>query len=189
MFARAAAEGAALRARPPAHPRASHSAFGSWRPSHDVVHSLRSISWRKLSLAANLELGVDRAYSPSFVERVKRDLKPETPLCVDHASIPVHPNVLFVLVESLSMHHSQLFGGARDLTPQPRRDRPSIHLHSGFLREWFHHRWRTDRADYRPASCSRRRPLREHGGVQGIRRFVARIAASCCTAPATREFP
>ncbi len=89
-------------------------AFGSWRPS-----TMSYIHYEILEnvLAANLELGVDRAYSPSFVERVKRDLKPETPLCVDHASIPVHPNVLFVLVESLSMHHSQLFGGARDLTP------------------------------------------------------------------------
>ena len=89
-------------------------AFGSWRPStmsyihYEVIQNV---------LAANLELGVDRSYSPAFAEQVKRELKPETPICVDRTGDIAHPNILFVLVESLSMHHSALFGGARDLTP------------------------------------------------------------------------
>lgn len=89
-------------------------AFGSWRPS-----TMSYIHYEVLQnvLAANLELGVDRAYSPAFAEQVKRDLKPETPICVDRTGDVPHPNVLYVLFESLSMHHSQLFGGARDLTP------------------------------------------------------------------------
>ncbi len=89
-------------------------AFGSWQPStmsyihNEVIENV---------LAANLELGVDRAYSPAFAEQVKRELKPQTPNCVDRPGEIAHPNILFVLVESLSMHHSALFGGARDLTP------------------------------------------------------------------------
>jgi lipoteichoic acid synthase len=88
--------------------------FGSWRPStmsyihYEVIQNV---------LAANLELGVDRSYSPAFAEQVKRELRPEAPICVDRTGDITHPNILFVLVESLSMHHSALFGGARDLTP------------------------------------------------------------------------
>ncbi len=89
-------------------------AFGSWRPS-----TMSYIHYEVLQnvLAANLELGVDRAYTAAFAEQVKRNLKPETPVCADRTDVVTHPNILFVLVESLSMHHSQLFGGARDLTP------------------------------------------------------------------------
>ncbi|MEP6483265.1 MAG: sulfatase-like hydrolase/transferase [Rudaea sp.] len=89
-------------------------AFGAWRPStlsyihYEILESI---------VAVNMELGVDRAYSPAFAERVKHDLQPQIPICSDRVGAPVQPNVLFVLVESLSMHHSQLFGGARDLTP------------------------------------------------------------------------
>jgi hypothetical protein len=93
---------------------ATSIAFGSWRPS-----TMSYIHYEVLQnvLAANLELGVDRAYTAAFAENVKRDLKPETPICTDRAGDIARPNILFVLVESLSMHHSRLFGGARDLTP------------------------------------------------------------------------
>lgn len=90
-------------------------AFGSWRPftmSYVNYYVLQNV------LAANLDAGVDKPYTPAFAEQVKRDLLPRTPICVDRdgATMP-RPNVLFVLVESLSMHDSQLFGGMRNLTP------------------------------------------------------------------------
>ena len=90
-------------------------AFGSWRPftmSYVNYFVLQNV------LAANVDAGVDKPYTPAFAEQVKRDLLPRTPICVDRAGATMpRPNVLFVLVESLSMHHSQLFGGMRDLTP------------------------------------------------------------------------
>jgi hypothetical protein len=89
-------------------------AFGSWRPS-----TMSYIHYELLQnvLAANLELGVNQPYTAGFAEQVKRDLKPQTPICVDRGGEISHPNILFVLEESLSMHHSELFGGVRDLTP------------------------------------------------------------------------
>ncbi|HEX6833160.1 MAG TPA: hypothetical protein VF132_06460, partial [Rudaea sp.] len=86
--------------------------LGRWQPS-----TMAYIHYELLQnvITANLDLGVDRAYSAEFAARVQRDLVPEAQTCF--AGEDRKPNVLFVLVESLSMHHSLLFGGARDLTP------------------------------------------------------------------------
>ena len=83
-----------------------------WQPS-----TMAYIHYEMLQnlLTANLDLGVDKIYSPDFAATVKRDLVPPTPICM--AGEDKRPNVLFLLVESLSMHHSLLFGGTRDLTP------------------------------------------------------------------------
>jgi lipoteichoic acid synthase len=87
-------------------------ALGQWQPT-----TMAYIHYELLQnlITANLDLGVDKPYSAEFTARVKRDLIPETPVCA--AGENKRPNVIFVLVESLSMHHSQLFGGERDLTP------------------------------------------------------------------------
>jgi lipoteichoic acid synthase len=89
-------------------------ALGMWRPS-----TMSYIHYEILQnvLAANFDLSVDRPYTEHFAEQVKRDLKPQTPICVNRPGQIAHPNILFVLEESLSMHQSQLFGGMRDLTP------------------------------------------------------------------------
>ena len=89
-------------------------AFGLWQPSTMAyIHAevLQNV------LAVNLDLNTDRAYSAAFIADVKRNLKPESPICRDANANTTRPNILYVLVESLSMHHSQLFSGARDLTP------------------------------------------------------------------------
>ncbi len=88
-------------------------AFGSWRP---LTMSYVNYDLLQNVLAANFQNGVDRPYTQAFAAEVKRELLPRTPVCVDQEN-PRHPNVLFVLVESLSMHHSKLFSGVRDLTP------------------------------------------------------------------------
>lgn len=87
-------------------------ALGQWQPP-----TMAYIHYELLQnlLTANLDLGVDKAYSAQFATQVKQDLIPQTPVCF--AGEDKRPNVLFVLVESLSMHHSMLFGGERDLTP------------------------------------------------------------------------
>lgn len=86
--------------------------FGRWQPK-----TMAYIHYELLQnlITANLDLGVDKQYTPAFAEKVQHDLLPETPACLPGED--QKPNVLFVLVESLSMHHSKLFGGERDLTP------------------------------------------------------------------------
>lgn len=86
--------------------------FGHWQPA-----TMKYIHYELLEnlVAANLDLGVDTPYSKAFEEKIVRDYKPDAPVCTPGRAL--HPNLIVIAVESLSMHHSQLFGGFRDLTP------------------------------------------------------------------------
>jgi hypothetical protein len=86
--------------------------LGQWQPP-----TMKYIHYELLSnlIAANLDLGVDRPYSEAFVNELKREYTPPSAVCADGQA--QHPNLIIIAVESLSMHHSLLFGGFRDLTP------------------------------------------------------------------------
>ena len=87
-------------------------AIGMWQPKtmryihNEVLQNL---------IATNLDLGVDTPYSAGFAAQVARDYVPPTTTCA--AGQNRQPDIIYVVVESLSMHHSALFGGFRDLTP------------------------------------------------------------------------
>ncbi|MGH8123749.1 MAG: hypothetical protein ACREPT_13365, partial [Rudaea sp.] len=87
--------------------------LGHWQPATmKYIHN----ELLKNLLAANLDLGVDKPYSRKFAEQVAREYVPPAPTC--SAGQAQHPNFIVIAVESLSMHHSELFGGFRDLTPR-----------------------------------------------------------------------
>jgi len=88
-------------------------ALGRWQPA-----TMKYIHYELLQnvIAANLDLGVDKPYSAAFAEELAKDYSPPAPVCSPGQS--AHPNIIVLAVESLSMHHSQLFGGFRDLTPR-----------------------------------------------------------------------
>lgn len=87
-------------------------AIGLWQPK-----TMRYIHNELLQnlIVANLDLGVDTPYSAAFAAQVARDYVPPTTECA--AGQNRQPDIIYVVVESLSMHHSALFGGFRDLTP------------------------------------------------------------------------
>ncbi len=87
--------------------------LGHWQPA-----TMKYIHYELLQnlLAANLDLGVDKPYSKAFAEKIAREYVPPVPVCT--AGQAQHPNFIVIAVESLSMHHSELFGGFRDLTPR-----------------------------------------------------------------------
>jgi phosphoglycerol transferase MdoB-like AlkP superfamily enzyme len=87
--------------------------FGRWQPS-----TMQYIHYELLQnvVAANLDLGIDKPYSNEFKERIAREYTAPAPTC--EAGQSLHPNIIVLAVESLSMHHSRLFGGFRDLTPR-----------------------------------------------------------------------
>jgi arylsulfatase A-like enzyme len=89
------------------------SILGRWQPA-----TMKYIHYELLQnvLAANLDLGVDKHYSTAFAEKLAKDYSPPAPVCSPGQS--ARPNIIVLAVESLSMHHSQLFGGFRDLTPR-----------------------------------------------------------------------
>ncbi|HEY8011160.1 MAG TPA: LTA synthase family protein [Rudaea sp.] len=86
--------------------------LGRWQPA-----TMKYIHYELLQnlAAANLDLGVDTPYSKEFAEKIAHEYAPPAPVCTPGAG--QHPNFIVIAVESLSMHHSQLFGGFRDLTP------------------------------------------------------------------------
>ncbi|TLY52850.1 MAG: LTA synthase family protein [Gammaproteobacteria bacterium] len=87
--------------------------LGRWQPpTMQYIHNELLLNL----LAANLNLGVDKPYSAVFERKIAEEYAPPQPLC--EAGQALHPNVIVVAVESLSTHHSQLFGGFRDLTPR-----------------------------------------------------------------------
>lgn len=87
--------------------------LGLWQPpTMQYIHNELLLNL----LAANLNLGVDKPYSAAFEKKIAEEYVPPQPLC--EAGQALHPNVVIVAVESLSTHHSQLFGGFRDLTPR-----------------------------------------------------------------------
>ena len=88
-------------------------ALGRWQPA-----TMKYIHYELLQnvIAANLDLGVDKPYSAAFAEKVAAEYSPPAPVCAAGQSARL--NIIVVAVESLSMHHSQLFGGFRDLTPR-----------------------------------------------------------------------
>ncbi|QBB70662.1 hypothetical protein ELE36_09955 [Pseudolysobacter antarcticus] len=86
--------------------------LGLWQPKtmryihNEVLQNL---------IATNLDLGVDTPYSAAFAAQVARDYLPPKAECATGQNR--QPDIIYVVVESLSMHHSALFGGFRDLTP------------------------------------------------------------------------
>ena len=87
--------------------------LGRWQPA-----TMQYIHYELLQnvVAANLDLGVDKPYTQAFAEKLAKNYVPQAPACVPGQSL--RPNIIVLAVESLSMHHSQLFGGFRDLTPR-----------------------------------------------------------------------
>lgn len=87
--------------------------LGRWQPA-----TMKYIHYELLQnlVTANLDLGVDRTYSNEFAEKIAREYVPPKAICT--AGQALHPNFIVIAVESLSMHHSELFGGFRDLTPR-----------------------------------------------------------------------
>lgn len=87
--------------------------LGHWQPpTMQYIHNELLLNL----LAANLNLGVDKHYSAAFEKQVAEEYKAPQPIC--EAGQSLRPNIIVLAVESLSMHHSQLFGGFRDLTPR-----------------------------------------------------------------------
>jgi phosphoglycerol transferase MdoB-like AlkP superfamily enzyme len=87
--------------------------MGSWHPI-----SMQYIHYELLQnvVAVNLDVDVDKPYSDTFARKIAADYKPLEPVCTPGQSR--RPNIIVLGVESLSMHHSQLFGGFRNLTPR-----------------------------------------------------------------------
>jgi lipoteichoic acid synthase len=86
--------------------------IGLWQPK-----TMRYIHNELLQnlISTNLDLGVDTPYSAAFAAQVARDYLSPKAECAPGQNR--QPDVIYVVVESLSMHHSALFGGFRDLTP------------------------------------------------------------------------
>lgn len=88
--------------------------IGLWQPftlAYIDKQALRNV------LAVNFDTGIDKPYSPEFVDHIKKEnTTPSTSICSPGQNR--HPNIILVTVESLSMHQSALFGGFHDLTPQ-----------------------------------------------------------------------
>jgi lipoteichoic acid synthase len=63
----------------------------------------------------NLPDGAARGYSAELRERLRTGFRDE-PIC--EAGLGRRPNVIVVVVESLSLHHSRLFSGIHDYTPR-----------------------------------------------------------------------
>lgn len=86
--------------------------IGLWQPitmqyiHNEVLHNL---------IAVNLDNGVDKPYSATFVAQVTHDYAAPASDCTTGQNR--QPDIIYVVVESLSLHHSILFGGFRDLTP------------------------------------------------------------------------
>jgi phosphoglycerol transferase MdoB-like AlkP superfamily enzyme len=92
---------------------AALAVFGQWRPvTMQYVHN----EMLKNLIAVNLDLGVDRRYSQAYAERIASKYIPPKSICSPGQSL--HPNIIVLVVESLSMHHSLLFSGLSDWTPQ-----------------------------------------------------------------------
>ena len=87
--------------------------LGRWQPA-----TMKYIHYELLQnlATANLDLGVDKSYGKEFEEKIAREYVPPKAICT--AGQALHPNFIVIAVESLSMHHSELFDGFRDLTPR-----------------------------------------------------------------------
>jgi lipoteichoic acid synthase len=68
-------------------------------------------------LETNLPQGRVREYSPAFIAR-QRDIVSRMPELCTKAAATTHPDVIVLLVESLSAWHSALLGGPQDWTPR-----------------------------------------------------------------------
>lgn len=66
--------------------------------------------------AFNDLMGARRLHSPAEEARIHA-LAPPAPVCQPYADAPRSPAVILLVIESWSMHHSQLFSGLNDLTP------------------------------------------------------------------------
>ena len=89
------------------------AAIGLWQPS-----TLKYIHYELLQniVSANLALlGVNKPLSAGFSQQLAQEYKAPAELCENGQS--ERPDVIMLAVESLSMHHSLLFGGTRDLAP------------------------------------------------------------------------
>lgn len=63
----------------------------------------------------NLEQGVDTRYSTVFEKNVEANYHPADPVCSDGENRK--PNIIVLVVESLSAYQSKLFSGVKNLTP------------------------------------------------------------------------
>jgi phosphoglycerol transferase MdoB-like AlkP superfamily enzyme len=85
---------------------------GLWNPM-----TMKYINYPLLQnfIAANLADSVDRHYSSTYAEALRKEYTPPAPVC--ETGRDLRPNLVIIAVESLSMYHSKLFGGANDYTP------------------------------------------------------------------------
>jgi hypothetical protein len=87
--------------------------LGHWRPA--TMNYLRYDLLENF-ITANMNLGADQPYSANYARRIAEKYEPFPDLCQPGQS--QHPSIIILTVESLSTHHSMLFSGIRDLTPQ-----------------------------------------------------------------------
>ncbi len=80
----------------------------------DPAYVNANISFQNVA-EVNLAQSIDAAYSPEFIARM-RAVPPLTQTC--DAGQRRRPNVILVMVESLSAYHSRLNGGELDATPR-----------------------------------------------------------------------
>jgi lipoteichoic acid synthase len=86
--------------------------FSHWEPL--TIRYVFSAALKNF-ISVNLDLTADKPQTPDFVAALLRRYQPETPVC--SAGQSRHANIIVLVVESLSLYHSQLFGGINDFTP------------------------------------------------------------------------
>ena len=89
-------------------------AVGAGGRRFDPAYVNANISFQNV-LEVNLAQSIDAAYSPEFIERMRK-VPPLAQICRDGQQR--RPDVILVMVESLSGYHSKLYGGALDATPK-----------------------------------------------------------------------
>lgn len=89
-------------------------ALGMLARRFDPAYVNANISFQNV-VEVNLAQSIDATYSPEFLARL-RAVPPLQPSC--SAGQQRRPDVILVMVESLSMYHSRLYGGALNATPK-----------------------------------------------------------------------
>jgi hypothetical protein len=86
--------------------------FSCWRPL--TIRYVFSTSLKNL-ITVNLDVSANAPHSQAYIDALLQRYKPEVPVC--RAGQSRHANIIVLVVESLSLYHSQLFGGINDFTP------------------------------------------------------------------------
>ncbi|RRJ85256.1 LTA synthase family protein [Aestuariirhabdus litorea] len=86
----------------------------------------------------NLSSGVMVAYSDPFIAELKeRNESRDALACRDTPAPASRPNIVLVILESFSMHHSNFFSGLNDFTPQLDRIARENRAHTNFHANGF----------------------------------------------------